>query len=62
MKLNSVLVRCWLLVYFLFSPYLWAHQINMSHCETDTFTNEVSRLKCDQEYILDHTLISKLRL
>ena len=30
---------------------MWTHEINISHCDTDTFTNEVSGLKCDQKYI-----------
>ena len=51
MKLNFLPVRRMALVYFLFTPYVWAHEINISHCDPDTFTNEISGLKCDQKYI-----------
>ena len=41
MKLNFLLVGHMALIYFLFTSYAWAHEINISHCDPDTFTNEI---------------------
>jgi len=51
MKLTSLSATVWAMVCMFKSPLVWTHEINTSHCETDTFTNEVSGLKCDQKYI-----------
>jgi len=51
MKRNLLPFRRWALVCLLVTPYLWAHEVSINHCDNDTFTNEVFDLKCDQKYI-----------
>ena len=51
MKFTSLSATVWAMVCMFKSPLVWTHEINTSHCDTDTFTNEVSGLKCDQKYI-----------
>lgn len=51
MKFTSLLATVFIAVCMFRSPPVWTHEINISHCDTDTFTNEVSNLRCDKKYI-----------
>ena len=51
MKLNFQSMVSWALVCIFTCQLSWAHEINTSHCDPDTFTSEVSVLKCDDKYI-----------
>jgi hypothetical protein len=51
MKLNFPSAGGGALVCIFIASLSWAHEIDIGHCDTDTFTQEVSGLKCDQKHI-----------
>jgi hypothetical protein len=48
MKFNFPSAGGGALVCIFIASLSWAHEIDIGHCDTGTFTQEVSGLKCDQ--------------